>query len=66
MWAIDEFLCEGDTKEACIARVKQMQQYQEELRDYAVMIQRDRCPNWLAHLVRETPLEFIGYYALKE
>ena len=62
----DDFVCTGNTQEDCIARLRQMQRYQADLRDVIVMVQRDWCPTWLAHIVRQSPIEGIAYYELME
>lgn len=62
----DDFVCTGDTKEDCIARLRQMQRYQPDLQDVVVMIQRDWCPNWLARLARNLRIDGIAYYELKK
>lgn len=66
MWTLNQFNYASDTKEACIARIKQMRQYQPELRAYKIMIQRNWCPTWLVDLVRATPFDFIAYYRFDE
>lgn len=62
----ENFVCDGNTKEECIARFRQMQCYQPDLEDVAIMIQREWCPNWLAYLARNLHADFIGYYELKK
>ena len=52
-----------DTKEAAIERAKMMRQWDNNP-TAAIMVHRKRIPLWLAHLVRETPLEWIGYRKL--
>ena len=62
----ENFSCDGNTKEECIARFRQMQRYQPDLEDVAIMVQREWCPNWLARLARLIRIDSIGYYELKQ
>ena len=48
-----------DSKEAAIERAKMMQKWYDP--DAKIMVLRTRFPLWLAHLVQETPLEWIAY-----
>jgi len=52
-----------DTKENAIERAKMMIEWQGDSTD-KIMVHRHGVPLWLAHLVRETRLEWIGYEEL--
>jgi len=53
-----------DTKEAAIERAKQMIAWSEDL-ETTVFVHRKSVPLWLAHLVRETPLQWLAYTKLE-
>ena len=49
-----------DTRDAAIERAKMMVQWGDDP-EAKVMVHRTKIPLWLAHLVRGTRLEWIGY-----
>lgn len=49
-----------DTQEAAIERARQMIQWGDDP-DAKVMVHRKWVPLWIAHLVQETSLEWVGY-----
>lgn len=53
-----------DTKQAAIERAKMLVSWGSDP-DAKIMIHRKYVPLWLAHLVQETSLEFIGYKQLE-
>jgi len=53
-----------DTKEAAIERARQMIAWQGEPGD-VIFVHRKNVPLWFAHLVRETPLQWLAYTELK-
>lgn len=53
-----------DTKESAIERAKQMRQWDND--NSKIFIHRKRVPLWFAHLVQDTPLQFLGYTELKD
>lgn len=53
-----------DTQEAAIERARQMIQWGDDP-DAKVMVHRKWVPLWIAHLVQETSLEWVGYKEAK-
>ena len=53
-----------DTHEAAIERARQMIQWGDDP-DAKVMVHREWVPLWIAHLVQETSLEWVGYKEAK-
>ena len=51
-----------DSKEAAIERAKMMVKWTDP--DAKIIVHREYIPLWLAHLVRETPFEWVGYKEL--
>ena len=51
-----------DSKEAAIERAKMIQKWHDP--DARIIVHREYIPLWLAHLVRETPFEWVGYKEL--
>jgi len=54
-----------DTKENAIERAKSMIQWNGNNPKDEIWVHREKCPLWLAHLVRDTPLWRIGYYVIR-
>lgn len=54
-----------DTRESAIERAKQMRTFGNNPRA-TIMVHRKWLPLWFAHLVKNTPLEFLGYEELSE
>lgn len=54
-----------DTREDAIVRAKQMREW-DNAPTSKIMIHRKKIPLWLAHLVQNTPLDWIGYSELPE
>ena len=53
-----------DTKEAAIERAKMLKTYHVDP-DTKIFVHRKFMPLWLAHLVRETPFQWLAYKELK-
>ena len=53
-----------ETQEAAIERARQMIQWGDDP-DAKVMVHRKWVPLWIAHLVQETSLEWVGYKEAK-
>ncbi len=53
-----------DTKESAIERARTMIQWKGDNPNDEIWVQREKVPLWLAHLFRDTPLSWIGYYKI--
>ena len=53
-----------DTKESAIERAKMLVAWSDDP-NAKVWVQKEGIPLWLAHLVKDTPLEWIGYREAK-
>lgn len=53
-----------DTKESAIERAKMMKAWGNDP-DAKIMLHRKSVPLWFAHLVRQTPFEWLAYTEVK-
>lgn len=53
-----------DTKESAIERAKMLKAWDSDP-DTKIFVHHKRVPLWFAHLVRETPLQWLAYSELK-